>query len=130
MKGYIPVDIPTKTYIKAYIIHQLGERPVMSTTHFIGQKLYDVLEHKTNERKEAYSNARYKCTLRIYINKYTFKTRGANLNETNLKNFNSFVEEIIKHRFRELMDDRIEILPNFLANLPDVRNKLGIDVEA
>lgn len=36
----------------------------------------------------------------------------------------------MKQRFYELMDDRIEIFPNFLANLPDIRRKLGIDIDA
>jgi hypothetical protein len=130
MKGYIPVDIPTKTYIKAYIIAQLGEKPIMNQQHWIGCKLYDLLQHKVNERKEEYTNTRYKCTLRIYINKHIFKQRGANLNETNLKNFNNHVEKKIKDRFYELMDDRIEILAAFTTNLVDVRRKLGIDIEA
>ncbi len=103
---------------------------MMAQTHWIGNKLYDLLQHQTNERKEEYSNSRYKTILRIYINKHVFKTRGANLNETNLKNFNIYLEKKIKDRFREMMDDKIEVLPNFMSNLPYVRKKLGIDVEA
>lgn len=130
MKGFIPVDIPTKNYIKAYILSQLGPEPIMDKQHEIGAKIYDLLTHSTNERKSSYSNTRYKCVMRIYINKRLFKLRGANLNETNLINFNLYIERKIKRRFYELMDDRIEILPNFSANLPDVRRKLGIDIES
>lgn len=129
MKKFISIDIPTKKYIKAYIIHQLGPEPVISQTHWIGNKMYDLLEHKTNERFAEYTNTRYACILRVYINRHIFHTRGANLNETNLRNFNFFIEKKIKQRFYELMDDRIELLPNFLANLPDVRRQLGIDID-
>lgn len=130
MKKHIPIDIPTKSYIKAYIIHALGPEPVMSKKHWIGNKIFDILDHDTNERKTVYSSSRYNCKLRIYINLYTFRKRGANLNETNLMNFNLFMEKKVKQRFYEMMDDRIEILPNFLANLPDIRRKLGIDIDA
>lgn len=130
MKNHIPVDIPTKTYIKAYIMYKLGEKPVLSQQSIIGHKLYDLLQHQLNERKAEYTNSRYKCIIRVYINRHIFRTRGANLNETNVKNFNSFVENLIKHRYYELMDHYIDVLPNFEANLPAVRKKLGIDIEA
>lgn len=130
MKGFIPIDVPTKTYIKAYIIAQLGERPIITQDHAIGQKMYDLLQHATNERRTEFSNARYKTTLRIYINRHLFAQRGCNLNETNIKRFNSFVERKLKDKFYFLMDMYIELLPNFEANLPQVRRKLGIDIEA
>ena len=130
MKGFISIDIPTKSYIKAYIISQLGEKPVMNTDHIFGNKLYDILEHSTNERKKEFSNERYNAVLRVFISRHTFYKRGCNLNETNIKNFNIFIEKKIKHRFSELMDDAIEILPVFEANLMEIRRKLGIDIEA
>lgn len=130
MKGYIPIEIPTKRYIKAYIQSQLGEKPLMSTDCRIGSKLYDVLNHKTNERKNQFANIRYNEKLKIYVSYHTFRHRGAFLNETNIKNFNLFVEEEIKSCFRLYMNFYISILPNFEANLPEVRKKLGIDLEA
>ena len=42
MKGYYPVKILTKKYIKAYLLSQLGPRPMMSTEHHIGTKFYDL----------------------------------------------------------------------------------------
>lgn len=130
MKNHISIDIPTKSYIKAYIIYLLGPEPVMTKKHWIGNKIFDILSHKTNERKSVYGSSRYNCKLRIYINMYTFLKRGANFNETNLMNFNLYMEKKVKHRFYELMDDRIEIFPNFSANLPEVRKKLGIDIDS
>ena len=129
MKGWIPVELPTKKYIKAYIISQIGEKPRMDTRHKIGSKLHDLLQHKTNERKTEFSQ-RYNCTIRIYISLHIFKNRGAYLNETNIKNFNQFVENDLKDKFYFLMDLFIEMLPSFEANLPEVRKKLGIDIEA
>jgi hypothetical protein len=130
MTGYIPVDIPTKKYIKAYIQHKLGEKPFLTTDTTIGAKLYDVLQHKTNERKTEFSNARYNTRLRIYISRYVYVTRGAFLNETNIKNFNIFVEAELKARFRDKMDFYISFLPSFEANLPEVRRIIGIDIES
>jgi hypothetical protein len=127
MKGYIPVEIPTKRYIRAYIISQLGDKPFMNTDNPIGCKLHDLLQHQLNERKLEFSNKRYDAKVRIYISAHTFRHRGANLNETNIKNFNNFIEAEIKSRFRFLMDLFIDILPNFEAHLPAVRKHLGID---
>lgn len=129
MKGYIPVEIPTKRYIKAYIHFKLGEKPFMNTECNIGSKLYDVLNHKTNEEKTRFSNVRYNSSLRLYVSYHTFRQRGAFLNETNIRNFNLYVEGLIKDRFRLYMDFYISILPSFEANLPEVRKNLGIDIE-
>jgi hypothetical protein len=129
MQGYIPVEIPTKKYVKAYIIAKLGARPAMNMHSTIGQKLYDVLEHKSNERKTEFSNERYNTRIKIYISKHTFINRGCYLNETNIKNFNIFVERELKTTFRLLMDHYIEVLPSFEAHLPALRKKIGIDIE-
>lgn len=130
MKGYIPVEIPTKSYIKAYIISQLGEKPIMSRNHEIGSKIIDLLQHSLNDQRNRFSNQRYNERLRIYISQYHFNHRGFNLNETNLKNFNSYVENKIKEKFYFLMDFFIELLPSFMQNLAEVRKIMGIDEEA
>lgn len=130
MKGFIAVEIPTKTYIKAYIHSTLGEKPIIEPRHNIGNKVYDLLQHSTNERKSEYKNTRYKTTIRVYINKRLFRVRGANLNETNIKQFNSFVEGELKSRFYFLMDFYIEINPNYEAHINMVRKSLGIDIES
>lgn len=129
MKGYVAVDIPTKRYIKAFLIARLGEKPLMLVSDKFGNKLFDLLISKRNERKTSFSNFRYNTTIRIYINRYTFRLRGANLNESNIKTFNRYVEKEIKDQFYFLMDFYIEMLPSFSANLPQVRAKLGIDLE-
>lgn len=130
MKGFVPVDIPTKKYIKAYIISKLGAKPLMIKGSSIAQKLYDILEHTTNERASEFKSKHYTETLRIYIPIRLFRVRGANLNESNVKNFNLFIEDELKDRFHMIMDDMIDILPNFNSNLPVVRKRIGIDIEA
>lgn len=130
MKGYIPVEIPTKKYIKAYLMNRFNNKIIMSPDSKFGSKLYDVLEHNTNEDRTHFSNVRYNDKIRIYISMHTFKKRGCNLNETNIKNFNSFVEDDLKDKFYFLMDFYIEVLPVYSANVDDVRKKLGIDIEA
>ena len=128
MTGYIPVEIPTKRYIKAYVMHMLGEKPYMNNRHHIGNKLYDVLNHQTNERKNEFSNKRYNERLKVYVSYHTWRQRGAYLNETNIKNFNLYIEKELKDKFYLYMDFYISILPNFTANLPEVRRRLGIDI--
>lgn len=129
MKGYISIEIPTKKYIKAYLLSELGEKPVMNTENPIGSKLYDILSHITNERRTEFSNVRYDARVKIYVSHHTFYHRGANLNETNIKNFNLFIENEIKSRYRMYMDFYITMLPSFEANLPQVRKHIGIDLE-
>ena len=130
MKGFIPVEIPTKRYIRAYLIAHYGDKPVMSTDSKIGNKFHDLLINKRNERRSEFSNKRYNARIRLYVNMHTFHHRGANLHETNIKNFNLFVEKEIKEKFYFLMDTYIDLLPSFESNLPQVRRRLGIDFDA
>lgn len=130
MKGYIGIDIPVKTYIKAFIIFEMGEVIKLSTgQHMISNKLYDLLEHRQNHQKTL-APCSYGATLRIYISFETFRRRGHNLNHSNIRSFNKFCEKIIKFRFNTLMDDMIDVIPSFEANLPEVRRRIGIDIEA
>ena len=129
MKGFISVEIPTKRYIRAYIISRLGEKPLMNTDHNIGSKLHDVLQHTTNETKTRFSNKRYNAMIKVYISHYLYQHRGGFLNETNIKQFNLFVEREIKKDYRMCMDLFIRIHPSFEANLPEVRKIIGIDLE-
>lgn len=130
MKGYYPIEIPTKKYIKAYIIARLGPKPIFSPDNRFGSKLYDVVSHSTNERRTEYANVRYNTTIKVYVSHHTFKQRGGTLNETNIKSFNIFMEDEIKACYRMYMDFYIDMLPSFEANLTQVRKHLGIDLDA
>lgn len=129
MKGYYSIEIPTKKYIKAYIHHHLGDKPVFNTEHKFGNKLYDLVSHR-NDRRNEFASIRYNARMKVYVNHRTFFHRGVHLNETNIKNFNLFLEEEIKSSYRMLMDFLIDIVPSFEANLPEVRRRIGIDLEA
>jgi hypothetical protein len=131
MKGFVSIDIPTKPYIKAYVIHKLGPQLVIrNNADTISSKLYDLLQHGTDEFASRPTSKMYTSKLRLFIPVQTFRKRGANINVTNLKNFNLFIEAEIKHWFYFIMDEYMSIHPNFMQNLPDVRRKLGIDLEA
>lgn len=129
MKGFFSIEIPTKKYIKAYVISELGAQPMMTTENRIGCKLYDLLS-LTNERRTEFANVRYNAQMKIYVNYHVFKNRGVNLNETNIKNFNLFIENEIKARYRMCMDFYMGMFPNFQSNLKKVREVIGIDFEA
>ncbi len=129
MPKYISIDIPTKKYIKAYMQSFMGDIPIITTGRrgdFISNKIYDLLEHSNNERNNIDGNTFYSTVIRVRLPLRTFRVRGHCLNYTNIRYFNLFVEDIIKKRFYELMDDYMEVLPSFINNLPEVRRKLGI----
>lgn len=128
MKGYIGVDIPTKKYLRAYIIAQLGELPVMSTDTVIGNKLLDLLQHHTNQRKKEFGN-HYNAKVRIYIGQYLYHQRGCNLNETNIKNFNLFVQHLVKDKMRFLLDHYVPLYGSLDAGIEKMRAILGIGEE-
>ncbi|MBA3706523.1 MAG: hypothetical protein H0W84_11690 [Bacteroidetes bacterium] len=129
-KGYISVEIPTKKYIKAFVISQLGEKPLLDRHSKYGRSLYSILESNRNPARLEYSELRYNTSLKIYIPYKTHKNRGCSLNHTNIKDFNLMIEDEIKHRFYELMNHYMEMLPSIEGNLPHVRKKLGIDIDS
>lgn len=128
MKNFVAVDIPTRPYIKAYVMFKLGPYPKMeeNASESIGSKLYDLLKHSTNERASQYKKSTYKTTFRIYIPQMVFIKKGNNLNQTNIRGFNRFIEMEAKERFCQIMDDLTEVFPSFKNNLPEVRRKMGI----
>jgi len=129
MKGYIPIEIPTKRYIRAFIITQLGPKPLMCTKDLIGNKLYDVLEHTTNEYRTDFARKHYNATVRLYISLHKFKQRGANLNETNVKNFNGFLQALIKDKMHFLLDLYVLMFGSFERALVIAREVVKIEDE-
>lgn len=129
MRGYISVDIPTKRYIKAYIVSLLGETPVMNNDHLIGSKLMDLLEHQTNEQSSRFPQRAYNSKIRVRISHYVFAHRGCNLNETNVKNFNIFVQHLVKDKVRFLLDVYTEQTGSFTKALDMVRIRMKIEEE-
>jgi hypothetical protein len=126
MRGYISIELPVKPYVRAYIIHRYGLNPVLSKDNDIGNKLYDLLEHATNERASEYSSKVYTTSIKVFISMRTFRVRGSRINETNVQNLNQYIEDQIKFLFHYLMDFYISILPSFVSNLTQVRFFLGI----
>jgi hypothetical protein len=129
MKGYIPVTIPTKKYIAAYLRKQYGKDVLIKRNSLIGNKLFDLLEHKTNHKCTEYGNGRHNTKIKIYIPIETFKRRGGFLNESNVMNFNLFLEYLVKTHFYNLMDILYDIHPAINQHLPYIRQSLGIDIE-
>ncbi len=129
MKGYIPVDIPTKKYIRAYIFQQLTQKPLMNNDSLIGNKLLDLLHHRVNEQGSRITCKHYDCMVRVFISKYVFKQRGANLNATNTKNFNLFLQHMVKSQVRFLLDLFMKENNSFTKSLDKVREEMQIDIE-
>ncbi|OJW09932.1 MAG: hypothetical protein BGO53_08900 [Sphingobacteriales bacterium 39-19] len=130
MKGYVPVEIPVKRYIKAYIESNLG-LPIKlgrQSRSLIIEKLHDYLEKK--EPTKHSTSREYPVTIKVYITFAQYRNIGDTLSSTNIRNFNIFCETLIKEKYYNLMNDAWEVLPGFECHLPSIRKKLGIDIEA
>lgn len=127
MKGYVPVDIPTKRYLCAWVHSKLGDKPVMSETHHIGSKLNDLLHCKRNFRRSEYSSKAYPVTMRVYINKNTYRNKGCNLHETNIIAMNSYMESLFKEHVHFFLDTYVELTESLEASVELLREKFGID---
>ena len=126
----IPVVIPTKKYIRAYVISKFGDKPLMNTTHLFGSKFYDLLSHKVEDKDYLIRNRPvFNSEMKLYIPYCTFASRGGFISNQNMKIFNAFMEGNIKEHYRFCMDTLIEINPFFEENLKKVREIIGIDVE-
>ena len=116
-KGYTIIKIPTKPHIKAYIETQFGNNPVpLSYDNIIGSKLFDLLQHDTNERLSEYSERSYTTSFNLLLTRHLLCHRGNSFNETNIKNFNLFMDEYIKDRYCFIMDMYMAMNGNFINN--------------
>lgn len=129
MKGYFPVDIPTKKYIRAYIYKELSKKPLLTKETLIGNKLFDLLQHRTNERGKTELSKHYDCYVRVYVTTYTFNRRGINLNHTNLKNFNLFLQHLVKMQVRFMLDLFMKETGSITKSLEKVREEMEIDID-
>lgn len=125
----IGIEIRTKPYIKAFLINQFGEKPIMNNGSHIGSKFCGLLSHREDDTGEK-PNLRFKDQVKLYVSYHTFSHAGFIMDYNNQRNFNLYVEHLIKIRFRFYMDFKIELDPSFMNNLPYVREQLGIDMDA
>lgn len=129
MKGYVSVVIPTKPYLKAWILNELGETPLMNYKHHIGSKLVDLLEYKRNWRPNEYAPHNYPAQLKVYISRFVFQNHGCHLNETNIIRFNSYLEEYFKSMVHWKLDVFVLLTENLDASMELLRDQLKLDEE-
>lgn len=129
MKRTFSVEIPTKKYIKAFIISKFGEKPLMNNTNSFGCKLHDLLQQQYDDSCKEPENIRFDCRMKLYISQHTFHHRGAFISYMNVRSFNKYCESQIKEIFQQCMDFYLEINPSFMFNLLKVKEKLGIDID-
>lgn len=130
MKGFIPVEIPVKRYVKAYIESNLGVPLKLDrqTRSLITEKLIDYLD-KSNPGPLDAPPVNYNSTIKVYLTQDQFARRGASLTSANIRSFNSFCEILIKEKFRLLMDDSWSVMPGFDCHIPTIRKALGIGID-
>lgn len=119
----------TKQYVKAFLVSQYGEKPIMNNKSSIGNKFCGLLSH-TGDYTDEKIHPLYNSKIKLYISVSTFKHDGFILSPKKKTDFNYYVENLIKMRFRLSMDIMIDLEPSFAKNLPYVREKLGIDLNA
>lgn len=125
--GLIPVDIPTKHYLKAYIQSKLGQKPVMTSTHHIGSKLIDLLNRHENYRRTRYVESAYPVKMRVYITRDAYKNKGGFLNETNIICFNNYIQSYFKEYMRDMLDIYLELTQSLEASIELMREMVGIE---
>ena len=128
MKGYFSVNLPTKKYLKAYLVDQLGESPIMDSRSRFGNYFVDLLQRETEQCGPV--NARYNAVIKVYINKHLYYQRGGSLLNKHIKQFNFFVENEIKYKLHFLLDHYNLFQPGFEPHIAKVREILGIDIES
>lgn len=131
MKGYVPVEIPVKRYVKAFI-ERNHSSPIMfdrRNKSAIIEKIFDYLERDQAIEIIPKHLWEYKYTIKVYLTNDQFHRRGAWLNSSNIRNFNSFAETLIKERFRLLMDEAWKVSPGFDCHLPSILRALNLTSE-
>ncbi len=131
-KKFVTIEIPTKPYCKQYIENKIGTNPIFINNResdTVSKKFYDLLLITVNENKNRFVSDFYTAKLRIRIPLNVYKKYSKQINETNIKNFNLFVQAEIKDRFYFVMDVFQESLPCVHNNLPAARRHLGITAD-
>lgn len=126
-KKFVSFTFHTKNYIQAYVLHTLGEKPVMNTRHHIGSKFVDLLSRDPEEESNNRLSSILNIPLKVFVSYHIFKHRGCYLSNKNIKVFNAYLEAEIKEKFRSCMDLYMELNPHLRANLPLVKQRLGLD---
>lgn len=129
MKRHFSLEIPTKKYLKAFIISQLGARPVITAEHVYGNVLFDLLQREPDEKGQLI-NARYETCVTVFISHRIYYRRGVFLSHGNIKRLNNYIEEDLKTKFHFLMDFYNNNVQGFEMHLQKVRDRLGVDMEA
>lgn len=123
----IPVDLPTKPYLKAYIHKVMGDKPVMNAHHHIGSKLIDLLQRHENERRTRYSSTAYPCKIRVYLPLFVYSHRGGFINETNIIAWNSYLQSYFKDYMHQMLDVYLELTQSVDASIELMRSRVGLD---
>lgn len=126
----ISLELRTKPYVHAYLISQMGAKPVMNGKTNIGAMLLTLLQRAPGKNDlKMLSRERYSATTKVYISKHTYGHSGCHITDINLRAFNLYVEQELKKTFRTYMDMFILINPSFHDNLPGARKHIGVDFE-
>lgn len=125
----VSIELQTKSYIKAYLLAQLGQKPLMNTRTNIGCRFQSLLQRQGRQHQVFITAKNYNTTIKVFISKHVYHSRGCYLNEEDVRAFNAFVEQEVKNTFRVYMDLFVMIQPSFEKNLPKVRKLIGIDAD-
>ena len=126
MKGYISVDVPTKRYIKAWLIKNFGDRPAMTSSNLVGSMLHAFLNRHQDQRATMFATSIYESSVKLLIPYHVFKNHGHNLNKTNITDFNNFLQHLIKSDMRFYLDFYVEHGYKLKDAIDMVQVKLGL----
>lgn len=108
MNGFIPVEIPTKPYIRQHLINRMGTTLKVKSDSLIGHFLLHLMQRSVDDEATDFAAIGYTTTMKLYIPGSVFKNWGANLSKTNIKHFNLFVQNLVKEEMRFYLNFYIE----------------------
>jgi len=102
----LTASIPVKPYVRKHLENKFGNPVMLRQDSAIGKYFYQLLEDPSRGRDRQYSE--YTDLVTIRIPEKVFLHRGCMLTDTNITNFNSFVEDQLKQHLRLMIDILLE----------------------
>lgn len=110
--GQVSVELKTKPHVKAFLLNNFGERPMIDSTHIFHNFLLLCLTHSLTYRIDDVPE--YPETMKIYITKNDYNLYGCWMNPRQMQLFNGHVDHSMKMLLTAHTDTYLAHKPNAL----------------
>lgn len=105
-RNLIRMVIPVKAFVKSYLQETFKTKEVVLTSEsYIGKYFYMLLKDGAGSRGQ---KANYKSSITIHITEEVLVRKGFLLDDNGIVSFNNFVEDIIRERLADKIDEYLE----------------------